>query len=248
MERRGYSWGRGRVKENVVVCGARLCNPFRESAERGTQTPEWGKNSASSPPHPPSFSLLSPLSSLPTHPVSHGSRLRGNQAKHKLGRRIAAGNIYKPWNLREEPKVRETEVRRLVPYSSLLTHPLSRSHLPEREAACSKFSSFFGGSNFPQKRAESPSQMQRAALVIISSLCIATNARRTLLWREIVRATAQCQREIIIYVSLQWLSCCICWKVQIQWRTSQSLAERSVNDFRRCRRFLRFSGNFFLSF
>lgn len=31
------------------MCRTRLCNPFRESAERGTQTPEWGKNSVSSP-------------------------------------------------------------------------------------------------------------------------------------------------------------------------------------------------------
>lgn len=41
--------------------GPRLCNPFRESAERGTQTPEWGKNSVSSPRLPPSFSPLPPL-------------------------------------------------------------------------------------------------------------------------------------------------------------------------------------------
>ena len=89
----------GWVKENVVVCRTRLCNPFRESAERGTQTPEWGKNSVSSPLLAPSFSAAraAPVSRHATyHPVSHGSRLRGNQAKHKLGRRIVAGNIYKP--------------------------------------------------------------------------------------------------------------------------------------------------------
>jgi len=45
-----------------VVVRRRLClrNPFRESAERGTQTSEWGKNSVSLPVlHP--FSLARPL-------------------------------------------------------------------------------------------------------------------------------------------------------------------------------------------
>lgn len=106
---RGWRWVG--VKENAVVCSrTRLCNPFRESAERGTQTPEWGKNSVSSPsastpaPHP--FSAPSRFHRLASNPVSHGSRLRGNQAKHKLGRRIVAGNIYKPWNLREKRRKR----------------------------------------------------------------------------------------------------------------------------------------------
>lgn len=82
----------------VCVCRTRLCNPFRESAERGTQTPEWGKNSVSSPLPSTLFLCLqrSGFPALPYTPVSHGSRLRGNQAKHKLGRRIVAGNIYKP--------------------------------------------------------------------------------------------------------------------------------------------------------
>lgn len=104
--RGGWWWwcggerGRG-GKENVVrvcVCRTRLCNPFRESAERGTQTPEWGKNSVSSPLPSTLFLCLqrSGFPALPYTPVSHGSRLRGNQAKHKLGRRIVAGNIYKP--------------------------------------------------------------------------------------------------------------------------------------------------------
>lgn len=98
----GGERGRG-GKENVVrvcvcVCRTRLCNPFRESAERGTQTPEWGKNSVSSPLPSTLFLCLqrSGFPALPYTPVSHGSRLRGNQAKHKLGRRIVAGNIYKP--------------------------------------------------------------------------------------------------------------------------------------------------------
>lgn len=82
----------------VCVCRTWLCNPFRESAERGTQTPEWGKNSVSSPLPSTLFLCLqrSGFPALPYTPVSHGSRLRGNQAKHKLGRRIVAGNIYKP--------------------------------------------------------------------------------------------------------------------------------------------------------
>lgn len=83
----------------VCMCArrTRLCNPFRESAERGTQTPEWGKNSVSSPlPSTLFLCLQRGFPALPYTPVSHGSRLRGNQAKHKLGRRIVAGNIYKP--------------------------------------------------------------------------------------------------------------------------------------------------------
>lgn len=50
----------------VVVRRRLLClrNPFRESAERGTQTSEWGKNSVSLPVlHP--FSLTLPLHSPP---------------------------------------------------------------------------------------------------------------------------------------------------------------------------------------
>lgn len=70
----GCERGRG-GKENVVVmvvaracvCRTRLCNPFRESAERGTQTPEWGKNSVSSP-LPSTLFLCLQVSSLAIHP------------------------------------------------------------------------------------------------------------------------------------------------------------------------------------
>lgn len=95
--RKRQGW-KGKCGACVCVCRTRLCNPFRESAERGTQTPEWGKNSVSSPLPSTLFLCLqrSGFPALPYTPVSHGSRLRGNQAKHKLGRRIVAGNIYKP--------------------------------------------------------------------------------------------------------------------------------------------------------
>lgn len=87
--RKRQGW-KGKCGACVCVCRTRLCNPFRESAERGTQTPEWGKNSVSSPLPSTLFLCLqrSGFPALPYTPVSHGSRLRGNQAKHKLGRRI----------------------------------------------------------------------------------------------------------------------------------------------------------------
>lgn len=52
----------------VWWCVGVLClrNPFRESAERGTQTSEWGKNSVSLPVlHPPPRSIPPPPSPDP---------------------------------------------------------------------------------------------------------------------------------------------------------------------------------------
>jgi len=114
------------ARESVWYVGV-LClrNPFRESAERGTQTSEWGKNSVSLPVLHPTFScslypLARPLRTLPFSLSSYVSpqrppfsssprvslvqlsRLRGNQAEHKLGRHPVAGNIYKAWNEQRE--------------------------------------------------------------------------------------------------------------------------------------------------
>lgn len=126
-EEREYREPGGGSSQGIAVVwwcvGLCLRNPFRESAERGTQTPEWGKNSVSLPvlhpsPSRPSVHSLAPIlspflvaflsSALPVTLlfslflhlsisllpfVSLGSRLRGNQAEHKLGRRLMAGNI-----------------------------------------------------------------------------------------------------------------------------------------------------------
>ncbi|KAL0115406.1 hypothetical protein PUN28_010726 [Cardiocondyla obscurior] len=66
-------------KRTMVVAAAReslwwcvgvlhLRNPFRESAERGTQTSEWGKNSVSLPVlHPPSRARSIPLTPSPAY-------------------------------------------------------------------------------------------------------------------------------------------------------------------------------------
>lgn len=115
MERKGIEKQQGIGV--VWWCVARFClrNPFRESAERGTQTSEWGKNSVSLPVLHSTFSRPSSAAILSlSRYVSHVcrlsfwfpfvyrsaslslSRLRGNQAKHKLGRHLVAGNIYKP--------------------------------------------------------------------------------------------------------------------------------------------------------
>lgn len=104
----------------VVVRRRLLClrNPFRESAERGTQTSEWGKNSVSLPVlHP--FSLTLPLHSPPYYLSRFSSSF--SRALH-LPPPVLGFSLFLP----------------VTRYVSLVNHPSlasSRAHLSYRPLA-----------------------------------------------------------------------------------------------------------------